>query len=112
MLHYCELIADRQRLLSAFNQAPEVMWTSVISYDELISQIYDDLDALRMSKQLGDSDLPQPLSGSLRSFVEALYVFDKGVRGEWQPQFDTPVWARVEVAARDALDAAKSWTNV
>ena len=108
MLNYCALVADRERLVAAFKQQPDAMWTSVISYPELVCQIFDDLDASELLNELTLSDESTQLKDALGEFVVTFDRFDKKVGDQWQPNFDVPEWEAVENAARSALLAAES----
>jgi hypothetical protein len=102
MLGYCELVADDERLASAFNQKPEQLWTSVTDYGELIEQIFDDLDARRMLTDLAGSDVGEQLKSALETFVRCLSEFDDQ-KGDAGFDNESPAWVRVRSAAREAV---------
>ena len=106
---YCDLIADRTKLISAFNQGDEKIWTSVVSYDELICQIFDDLRSLDQISILKSSRLPPDLRVAIEKFVLALNAFDEGRKIFFESDLETIAWHAVERTATDALVAAKIW---
>lgn len=107
MLWYCELIADDKRLAWAFNQEPDRIWTSVTDYDELMEQIFDDLDALGMLPSLAQSPIEDGLKITLETFVSRLAQFDER-KGEDEFDNKSPAWLSVKAAAADAITAAKN----
>ena len=109
VLWYCDLVADRAKLISAFNQTPDKRWTSVIGYDELSCQIFDDLSSLDHVSALGDSTLPQGLRQALGDFVHALNAFDHEREQFCEDDLQTAEWSAVEQSAIAALAAAKTW---
>jgi hypothetical protein len=106
MLAYCELIADDHRLLSAFDQKSGTFWTSVTGYDELIEQIFDDLDAEGMLQPLERSDVSSELKSSLETFVRRLSAFDHQTDGS---KFDirSVDWRGVRAAAEEVVAASR-----
>nr|WP_166176495.1 hypothetical protein [Altererythrobacter segetis] len=106
MLAYCELVADDERLSSAFNQKSGQFWTSVTGYDELIEQIFDDLDALGLLPELPESQIDDELKLALDSFVRRLSVFDEQ-KGESEFDIESPSWLSVKAAAVEAITAAR-----
>jgi len=108
MLWYCQLIADQERLVAAFNQQPGAIWTSVTGYDELSEQILEDLDGIEMLGELKNSNLPNQLKVDLERFVREFYQFDSGL-GDNDPDLGSPDWKEVEAVARSAVASSEEW---
>ena len=107
MIGYADLIADQAKLQSAFNQQSNALWTSVTSYDELVCQVFDDLDARGMLPALGKSSVDESLKGALETFVRHFDSFDKNLEGP-EPDLASAEWAAVEEAARVVVLTAGS----
>jgi hypothetical protein len=107
IIGYADLVANADKMRSAFNRGDKSLWTSVNSYDELIEQVFDDLDALGMLEALHDSSLGEPLKLALDNFVRFLDAFDRNLAGT-DPDFASSEWLNLRDAAAVVVTSAEN----
>ena len=98
---YAEIVFARSSDLRDCWVLGQCYWTSVTSFDELIEQVFGDLDSNNLLEDAQiDSTVPEELVKSIRNFLSAIKETDQvNESGEWA---DVP----------EALLASAEWQTV
>ncbi|GMM94279.1 hypothetical protein [Qipengyuania sp. MTN3-11] len=97
---YCRLIADDRKLEKAFEQPGGKLWTSVVSYDELVEQVLDvPLDAQLTA--IPTISVSADLKEALAEFLDMFTTFDDAVGPVGRPNLQSPEWRGVQARAHD-----------
>ena len=97
---YCRLIADDRKLEKAVEQPGEKLWTSVVSYDELVEQVLDvplDVQLSVIPTISASADLKEALA----KFLDMFCAFDDAVGPIGRPNLQSREWREVQVRAHD-----------
>ena len=93
---YCRLIADDQKLSKAFEQPGDKLWTSVVSYDELVEQVLD----VRLAA-IAKMSVTAPLKQALAEFLNMFTAFDDEVGRYGRPNLQSREWREIQSRAHD-----------